>query len=306
MVLPGGVGALLAVDSEAGDDGRGGAAAHQGQPALASTAHPDSPPEMPGPAPPLPSRPGQVPPEDALPDEPPVRRLPPPPPPHAGSSLLAGRSPRFISPLQPPYEPTPAANQQTLEYGPVRPFQPPPHAPPRPASSSSSSSPFAPPPRPPLGSPGPSLPPPSFPFWNGASLYAVPLLTLPHRAPASVPSLTPPSTLVLPSAAHPPRPASARATSTTRPRLRNRSPRLSAFPLPLSSRPPSRRPLTLRLSSTRRSRRPRSATAAAVHIATNRPRRRRRDSRSSTKAGCSSTRCARPSRPSSRTSTTES
>ncbi|GAA5845978.1 hypothetical protein JCM9279_004744 [Rhodotorula babjevae] len=96
---------------------------------------------MPGAAPPLPSRPGQVPPEDPLPDEPP-----------------------------PPYEPTPAANQQTLEYGPVRPFQPPPHAPPRPAASSSSSSPFAPPPRPPLGSPGPSLPPPSFPFWNGASL----------------------------------------------------------------------------------------------------------------------------------------
>ncbi|TNY22674.1 hypothetical protein DMC30DRAFT_445004 [Rhodotorula diobovata] len=104
---------------------------------------------MPPQAPPLPRRPGQPPPEDPLPDEPP-----------------------------PPYEPTPALNQeQTLEYGPLRPFQPPPRPAPHqhphhsgPAGSGSSSSSWAPPPQPSPASPGPSLPPPSFPFWNGASL----------------------------------------------------------------------------------------------------------------------------------------
>ncbi|GJN89223.1 hypothetical protein Rhopal_002202-T1 [Rhodotorula paludigena] len=80
----------------------------------------------------------------------------------------------------PPYEATPATNaEQTLEYGPTRPFQPPPTLPPRHPPPSQQ---HAPPPGPPPGdlSPAPtgasvastsaSLPPPQFPFWNGATL----------------------------------------------------------------------------------------------------------------------------------------
>ncbi|BGP70395.1 hypothetical protein NBRC10513v2_003754 [Rhodotorula toruloides] len=65
----------------------------------------------------------------------------------------------------PPYEASPATNaEQTLEYGPTRPFQPPPGPPPRRTSQGT-----FPPPRPPSMSP-PTLPPPSFPFWNGSTL----------------------------------------------------------------------------------------------------------------------------------------
>ncbi|GAA5910985.1 hypothetical protein JCM6882_006738 [Rhodosporidiobolus microsporus] len=92
--------------------------------------------------PPLPRRPEQaLPPADDIPDDPP-----------------------------PAYEATPSGQEQALDYGPTRPFQPPVGPPPRAT--------FAPPPHPPPNaapvSPQPtggsSLGPPQFPFWNGAGL----------------------------------------------------------------------------------------------------------------------------------------
>ncbi|GAA6042298.1 hypothetical protein JCM8097_000625 [Rhodosporidiobolus ruineniae] len=65
----------------------------------------------------------------------------------------------------PAYEPTPTAhNEQTLDYGPTRPFQPPSHPPPQASSSYS----YSPPPHPPHSPP--TLPPPGVPFWNGPNL----------------------------------------------------------------------------------------------------------------------------------------
>ncbi|GAA6048263.1 hypothetical protein JCM3770_006510 [Rhodotorula araucariae] len=95
---------------------------------------------MSGSAPPLPRRPQSTVLEDPVPDEPP-----------------------------PPYSASPTANhEQTLEYGPTRPFQPPPRPPQ--STGPSFAPPSHPPPPPQSASPGPSLPPPSFPFWNGAGL----------------------------------------------------------------------------------------------------------------------------------------
>ncbi|GAA5868833.1 hypothetical protein JCM1840_005137 [Sporobolomyces johnsonii] len=93
------------------------------------------------------------------------------------------QQPQLLDPIpdEPPpaYEANPSVNQeQTLEYGPTRPFHPPPGPPPLHASS------YAPPPHPPgvhshstgasyhapLSPPPPTLPPPSFPFWNGSNL----------------------------------------------------------------------------------------------------------------------------------------
>ncbi|GAA6019097.1 hypothetical protein JCM8202_000677 [Rhodotorula sphaerocarpa] len=149
-------------------------------------------------APPLPARP-TAPPDaaDDVPDEPP-----------------------------PPYEPVASSGvEQTLEYGPLRPYQ---DAPGPPAHgggyAGSSGNPPPPPPRH-LSSqwtgqtyssgPAVSLPPPTFPFWNGAGLtpaqtgyrepavrpqfpmptgpYASsPAPPLPPRAPASPPRASPP------------------------------------------------------------------------------------------------------------------
>ncbi|GAA6060516.1 hypothetical protein JCM10212_005597 [Sporobolomyces blumeae] len=120
----------------------------------------------------------------------------------ATAPRLSARPPRdqpdAVVPDEPPpaYEATPV-NEQTLEYGPLRPFQPPP-GPPPPAPFSAASPPpsssrpyaYAPPTSPPASTPpgqpgygvgyashgsnglGPpsSLPPPTFPFWNGSNL----------------------------------------------------------------------------------------------------------------------------------------
>ncbi|GAA6022263.1 hypothetical protein JCM11491_001686 [Sporobolomyces phaffii] len=103
----------------------------------------------------------------------------------------------------PAYEPTPSvhANEHTLEYGPVRPFQPPPGAPPpRPPShpdlperrpsrnhryqpahlpQPEPDRPYRPPPN------AAPLPPPTFPFWNGPSL--TPAQTGFHEGPSLAP-----------------------------------------------------------------------------------------------------------------------
>ncbi|GAA5965132.1 hypothetical protein JCM8115_006674 [Rhodotorula mucilaginosa] len=138
---------------------------------------------------------------------------PPPLPDRPDDPLLADVPP---DEPPPPYEPVPSTSgEQTLQYGPVRPFQdappvPPPQAayaapslpppPPRRLDSqytgqSSSSSSWSPPPQ-------PNLPPPSFPFWNGASLtpaqtgyresYIPPQQYAgPYSAPVSPPPLPP-------------------------------------------------------------------------------------------------------------------
>ncbi|GAA5981981.1 hypothetical protein JCM10908_004691 [Rhodotorula pacifica] len=96
-------------------------------------------------------------------------------------SLLAADNPSEEPP--PPYEPVPSSSgEQTLQYGPLRPFQEaPPVLPPAQATYAAPSHP--PPPRrldsqytgqSNAWSPPPqqqsNLPPPSFPFWNGANL----------------------------------------------------------------------------------------------------------------------------------------
>ncbi|GAA5980253.1 hypothetical protein JCM5350_000887 [Sporobolomyces pararoseus] len=138
----------------------------------------------------------------------------------------------------PAYEPTPSTyNEQTLEYGPLRPFQPPPHPPPPPLSSPhpappprhySTTSDFpqrrpsrshryqqphqqtAEPDRPYQLSPTNSnpLPPPTFPFWNGSSL--TPAQTGFQEGPSLAPfgsrPVPPPSAPPLPT--RPPMPSS--------------------------------------------------------------------------------------------------
>lgn len=130
----------------------------------------------------LPPRQGTVD-ADGVPDEPPYASPALSPP----SELPLFRPNLRSSVDSPAYEPTPASNQQTLEYGPTRPFQPPPGPPPpqqqqQPYFTASSAPPssFAPPPQHPSLSPG--LSPPQFPFWNGASL--VRLLPAFFRVPA--------------------------------------------------------------------------------------------------------------------------
>ncbi|GAA5984333.1 hypothetical protein JCM11641_006185 [Rhodosporidiobolus odoratus] len=114
----------------------------------------------------------------------------------------------------PAYEPTPAPVEQTLEYGPTRPFQPPPGSPPRhqpqPAIAATPHAPAAPlnspypnGPLPPVSPQATGLGPPQFPFWNGANLtpaqtgfsegpYLRPLHTSPYHPLNSSPYASPP------------------------------------------------------------------------------------------------------------------
>ncbi|KAI5479143.1 hypothetical protein MNV49_004003 [Pseudohyphozyma bogoriensis] len=90
-------------------------------------------------------------------------------------TLTRHRRPSLLA-VQPAYEATPTAQagEQSLEFGPSRPFQPPPGPPPRhpltqsytgaSSSSSHSQNPH------PAGPPPSNLPAPLFPFWNGANL----------------------------------------------------------------------------------------------------------------------------------------
>ncbi|KAM0748134.1 hypothetical protein T439DRAFT_328121 [Meredithblackwellia eburnea MCA 4105] len=83
-----------------------------------------------------------------------------------GTSTTTEDSELAGNPDDPPpaYEATPnSSSEQTLEYGPLRPFQQPLPPPRHPATSSQSYN-------PPNQAPPPSLPAPAFPFWNGSSL----------------------------------------------------------------------------------------------------------------------------------------
>ncbi|GAA5861841.1 hypothetical protein JCM3774_001321 [Rhodotorula dairenensis] len=134
----------------------------------------------------------------------------PPLPARPDDPLLAGDVPTDEPP--PPYEPVPSTSgEQTLQYGPVRPFQdaPPvaplgtyaaPSHPPPPrrldAQYTGQSSTWSPSPQ-----PQPGLPPPSFPFWNGANLTPaqtgyretqIPQQQYPYSTGPYSPSMSPP------------------------------------------------------------------------------------------------------------------
>ncbi|GAA5960731.1 hypothetical protein JCM3765_007308 [Sporobolomyces pararoseus] len=159
------------------------------------------------------------------------------------ASQAAVQDPDGIPDEPPPaYEPTPSTyNEQTLEYGPSRPFQPP-LPPPRHYSTTPDQ--FSPPQRRPSRShryqqphqqtvepdrpyqlspsnSGQSLPPPTFPFWNGSSLTPAqtgfqegPSLAPFGSRPFQPPSAPPPPA---PSTRPPPPPAPTSYEPTTTP-----------------------------------------------------------------------------------------
>ncbi|SDA02826.1 BZ3500_MvSof-1268-A1-R1_Chr11-1g03176 [Microbotryum saponariae] len=100
-----------------------------------------------------------------------TRAVPPPPPPLPPRARTdsEGLTASDVPDEPPPaYEaqPNPATQEQTLQYGPSRPFQPAAAAPhqfyPQHQQQQQSQGPYSPPPS--------SLPPPNFPFWNGPNL----------------------------------------------------------------------------------------------------------------------------------------